>query len=42
MISPTAGLALGLAAALLLVDGLGWRAVAAMLGRERLITGGRP
>jgi ABC-type molybdate transport system ATPase subunit len=41
VISPSAGLALGLAAALLALDGLGWRAVAAMFDRERLVTGGR-
>lgn len=41
VITPTLGLALGLAAALLVVDGLGWRAVATMFDRERLITGGR-
>jgi ABC-type Na+ efflux pump permease subunit len=41
MITPSLGLALGLAAALLVVDGLGWRAVAAMFDRERLVTGGR-
>jgi ABC-type transport system involved in multi-copper enzyme maturation permease subunit len=34
-------LALGLAAALLVVDGLGWRIVAAMFDRERLVTGSR-
>jgi ABC-type transport system involved in multi-copper enzyme maturation permease subunit len=39
VITPTTGLALGFAAALLLVDGLGWRAVAAVFDRERLITG---
>ena len=39
VIAPTLGLALGLAGALLVVDGLGWRAVAAMFDRERLITG---
>ena len=37
----TLGLALGLGAALLLVDSLGWRIVAPMLDRERLITGTR-
>jgi hypothetical protein len=37
----TLGLALGLGAALLLVDGLGWRIVAPMLDRERLYTGTR-
>ncbi len=41
VISPSTGLALGLAAALLVLDGLGWRAVAAMFDRERLVTGGR-
>lgn len=39
VIAPSLGLALGLAAALLVVDGLGWRAVAAMFDRERLVTG---
>lgn len=41
MITPTLGLALGLAAALLIVDGLGWRVVAAMFNRERIVTGKR-
>jgi ABC-type Na+ efflux pump permease subunit len=41
VIPPTLAIALGLAAALLLVDGLGWRAVAAMFDRERLVTSGR-
>jgi hypothetical protein len=41
VITPTLGLALGLAAALLIVDVLGWREVAAMLDRERLVTGTR-
>lgn len=41
VISPTLGLALGLAAGLLLVDGLAWRAVASLFNRERLIAGGR-
>jgi ABC-type transport system involved in multi-copper enzyme maturation permease subunit len=41
VIMPTLGLALGLAAALLVVDVLGWRAVAAMFDRERLVTGTR-
>ena len=31
----------GLAAALLVIDGPGWRAAAAMSDRERLIAGGR-
>jgi hypothetical protein len=35
VITPTLGLALGRAAALLIVDGLGWRVVAAMFDRER-------
>jgi len=37
----TLGLAIGLGAALLLVDSLGWRVVSPMLDRERLITGTR-
>jgi len=37
----TPRLALGLGAALLLIDGLGWRIVSPMLDRERLITGVR-
>jgi len=41
VITPTLGLALGLAAALLIIDLLGWRAVAAMFNRERLITSTR-
>lgn len=41
VITPSTGLALGLAAALLAVDALGWRAVAAMFDRERLIAGAR-
>jgi ABC-2 type transport system permease protein len=41
VITPTLGLALGLAAALLIVDALGWRFVAALFDRERLVTGGR-
>ena len=39
VITPTLALALGLAAGLLTVDVLGWRAVAAMFDRERLVTG---
>jgi ABC-type transport system involved in multi-copper enzyme maturation permease subunit len=35
------GLALGVAAALLILDGLGWRIVSALFDRERLITGTR-
>jgi ABC-type transport system involved in multi-copper enzyme maturation permease subunit len=41
VLTPTLGLALGLAAALLLLDVLGWRAVAAMFDRERLVVGVR-
>jgi hypothetical protein len=41
VITPTLGLALGFAAALPIVDGLGWRVVAAMFDRERLVTGKR-
>ena len=37
----TLGLALALGAALLLIDNLGWRIVAPMFDRERLITGTR-
>jgi ABC-type transport system involved in multi-copper enzyme maturation permease subunit len=40
-IHATLGLALGLAAALLLLDGLGWRIVSATFDRERLITATR-
>ncbi len=41
VIVPTLGLALGLAGALLIADALGWRAVAAIFDRERLVTGTR-
>ena len=41
VITPSTGLALALAAVLLIVDALGWRAVAAIFDRERLITGRR-
>jgi len=41
VITPSTGLALGLAAVLLALDALGWRAVAAMFDRERLIAGAR-
>jgi hypothetical protein len=37
----TLGLAIGLAAALLLLNGLGWRIISAMFDRERLIAGTR-
>ena len=39
VIHATLALAVGLAAALLLLDGLGWRIAAVMFDRERLITG---
>ena len=42
VLTPSLWLALAVAAGLLLVDGLGWRAVAVMFDRERLITGRRP
>jgi ABC-2 type transport system permease protein len=41
VIPPTLGLALGLGAALLLGDVLGWRITAAAFDRERLVTGTR-
>ena len=41
VIPASVALALGLAAALLLLDGFGWRAVATIFDRERLITGSR-
>jgi ABC-type Na+ efflux pump permease subunit len=41
VIHPTLGLAVGLAAALLLGNGIGWRLTAALFDRERLITGRR-
>ena len=41
VIRATLGLAIGLAAALLLLDRLGWRVVSALFDRERLITGTR-
>jgi ABC-2 type transport system permease protein len=41
VIHATLGLALGLGAALLLGDRLGWRLASAMLDRERLVTGTR-
>lgn len=40
VITPTVGLALGIAAAFIALDGLGWRAVATLFDRERLVTGG--
>jgi ABC-type Na+ efflux pump permease subunit len=41
-IHATLGLALGVGAALVLANGLGWRIVSATLDRERLVTGTRP
>jgi ABC-type transport system involved in multi-copper enzyme maturation permease subunit len=41
VITPSTRLALVLAAVLLAIDVLGWRAVAAMFDRERLVTGAR-
>jgi ABC-type Na+ efflux pump permease subunit len=41
VIHPTLGLALGLGAALLFLDGAGWRIVSATFDPERLITGTR-
>jgi hypothetical protein len=42
VIHATLGLALGLGAALLVLDSWGWRIVSALFERERLITGTRP
>jgi ABC-2 type transport system permease protein len=41
VIHATLGLAIGLAAILLVLDGLGWRITSGMFDRERLITGTR-
>ncbi len=41
VVKPTLALAVGLAAGLLLIDGLGWRLVSVMFDRERLVTGAR-
>ena len=41
MLTKSVALALGLGAALLAVDALGWRFVAILFDRERLVTGGR-
>lgn len=41
VIHPTLGLALGLGAALVVLDGIGWRVAVASFDRERLITGTR-
>lgn len=42
VLAPSVGLALGLAGALLVIDGLAWRVVAALFNRERLLVGTRP
>jgi ABC-2 type transport system permease protein len=42
VITASTGLAVGLAAALLVIDLLAWRVVASMFDRERLVTGRRP
>jgi hypothetical protein len=39
VITPSVGLAVVLVTAPLVIDGFGWRAVAAMFDRERLVTG---
>ncbi len=39
VIHATLGLALAVAAGLLILDGLGWRLVSKLFDRERLITG---
>ncbi len=41
VIPATFGLAIGIGAALLILDGIGWRLVPALFDRERLITGTR-
>ncbi len=41
VIHASLGITVGLAVALLVIDRFGWRAVAAMFDRERLVTGGR-
>ena len=41
VLTPSTGLVVGLAAALLALDAVGWRVVAAMFDRERLIVGAR-
>lgn len=41
VVAPSLGLALGLAGAFVLIDGLAWRVVAALFDRERLVTGDR-
>ncbi|HWF25007.1 MAG TPA: ABC transporter permease subunit [Solirubrobacteraceae bacterium] len=42
IIRPTLGLVVAFAAGLLVIDSLGWRAVAAIFDRERLVTGRKP
>lgn len=39
VVHPTAGLVAGLALVLIVIDGLGWKAMLAMFNRERLLTG---
>ncbi|HUB71655.1 MAG TPA: ABC transporter permease subunit [Acidimicrobiales bacterium] len=41
VVHPTAGLVIGLAALLVLVDTLGWKAMLAMFNRERLVVGAK-
>ncbi|HVC25204.1 MAG TPA: ABC transporter permease subunit [Acidimicrobiales bacterium] len=41
VITPSLGLALGLAGGLLLIDGMAWRVVVVLFDRERLVTGAR-
>jgi len=41
LIHATLGLALGFAATLLVLDGVGWRITSAAFDRERLVTGTR-
>jgi ABC-2 type transport system permease protein len=38
VVHPTVELVLGLAAVLVVIDGLGWKAMLAMFDRERLVT----
>jgi len=41
VIPATLGLAVGIGAALLILDGIGWRLVSSLFNRERLITSTR-